>query len=174
MPMAYDDAFLDAIETSGGGVTSSLRDALDTMSQSDGTWVAEGYTWSVEKADEPVGLSAPGFEKVAARQLIRFLSRGLDTGNLKQLDALHAIAKRYEVVSNYSSMIVLVNDRQRESLKQAEQDEDRFDREAETGKEALSAPMNPFEVSGVPEPEEWILIVMAGLVLAYLRMKRLG
>jgi hypothetical protein len=55
-------------------------------------------------------------------------------------------------------MIVLVNDEQREALKRAEAEKDRFDRKVEDGKEQLTKPSNPFSVSqsdsdsSVPEP----------------------
>jgi hypothetical protein len=48
-------------------------------------------------------------------------------------------------------MIVLVNDEQRQALKEAEAAADRFDRTVENGKENLTQPMNPLHVS-VPEP----------------------
>ncbi|NJM58136.1 MAG: hypothetical protein HC857_12865 [Synechococcales cyanobacterium RU_4_20] len=38
-----------------------------------------------------------------------------------QLDKIHAIAKREQIVTPYSSMIVLVNDEQRRMLAEAEQ-----------------------------------------------------
>ena len=63
-------------------------------------------------------------------------------------------------------MIVLVNDRQRELLKQAEARTDRFDREVESGVEQLALPNNPFEVSGVPEPDFWILLSIVAIALA--------
>ena len=73
-------------------------------------------------------------------------------------------------------MIVLVNDRQREQLKAAESKRDRFDREVENGVEQLETPFNPMEnaqVSGVPEPDVWILlgIVILALVLIFQRQK---
>ncbi|MEL6931369.1 MAG: PEP-CTERM sorting domain-containing protein, partial [Cyanobacteria bacterium J06600_6] len=72
------------------------------------------------------------------------------------------------IVTPYSSMIVLVNDQQREQLKAAEAKADRFDREVETGTEQLDTPFNPFEsneVSGVPEPDVWILLGLVAIAL---------
>ncbi|EGJ33680.1 MULTISPECIES: PEP-CTERM sorting domain-containing protein [Moorena] len=62
-------------------------------------------------------------------------------------------------------MIVLVNDEQRRMLKEAEASSDRFDREVETGEEQLNQPSNPFTVSGVPEPEVWMLILISAIAL---------
>jgi len=71
-------------------------------------------------------------------------------------------------------MIVLVNDQQREQLKAAEARTDRFEREVETGTEQLETPFNPFEaaeVSGVPEPDLWILL---GMVMQATGLKKGG
>jgi putative PEP-CTERM system integral membrane protein len=84
---------------------------------------------------------------------------------LKELDAIHAIAKSYDIVTPYSSMIVLVNEQQKQALKEAEAKSDRFEREVESGKEQLSKPSNPLTVSGVPEPEEWMLLGISAIAL---------
>lgn len=72
-------------------------------------------------------------------------------------------------------MLVLVEERQRQLLKAAEQRKDRFAREVETGAESLSTPIDPFTVPGVPEPEEWalLLVVLTLLCIAYVRKRRL-
>jgi putative PEP-CTERM system integral membrane protein len=86
--------------------------------------------------------------------LITALSKQKSSNQLTQLDAMHAVAKNFKVVTPYSSMIVLVNKAHRYQLKQAEAKSDRFDREVESGKEELNKLDNPLNVSGVPEPEE--------------------
>ena len=82
---------------------------------------------------------------------------------MKKLDAIHAIAKAFNIVTPYSSMIVLVNDQQREALKIAEAQPDRFERKVESGSEQLTQPFNPFNVSGTPEPSEWMLLGLTAL-----------
>jgi putative PEP-CTERM system integral membrane protein len=110
---------------------------------------------------------------VAARQLVLGLSKEKAKAQLVQLDAIHAVAKSFNIVTPYSSMIVLVNDRQREALKKAEQQSDRFERKVETGKEQLTKPSNLFNVSGVPEPEEWMLLgIIAIALLLIVRRQR--
>jgi hypothetical protein len=69
-------------------------------------------------------------------------------------------------------MLVLVNDRQKEALKKAEEGKDRFDREVETGKQTATAPSDPFAVPAVPEPEEWALIIIALMFLTYTLSRR--
>ena len=71
---------------------------------------------------------------------------------IENLDGVHAIAKRTGIVTPYSSMLVLVNDRQRQLLAEAEANADRFDREVETGQDDLTDPNNPLNAVAVPEP----------------------
>jgi hypothetical protein len=75
------------------------------------------------------------------------------------LDTIHEIAKQSQIVTPYSSMIVLVNERQKQSLKDAEQNSDHFKRTIEDNQ--LPQPSNNSFVSGVPEPAEWLLIAIA-------------
>jgi putative PEP-CTERM system integral membrane protein len=75
----------------------------------------------------------------------------MESKDLVELDAIHAIAQTYRIVSPYSSAIVLVNDEQRQALKEAEADADRFNRKVEDGQEDLAQPGNPLSTS-VPEP----------------------
>ncbi len=185
MPAGYDDALLQSIETSGGGFTSSVGEVFAKLSAPGVGWVADGYYWSAETVGEEISIPSSGFEQVAARQLIRSRTRELrrrpangteassgDPLPSPDLDQIHAVAKRYGVVTPYSSMIVLVNQAQRQALLKAEAREDRFERESENGTEALTLPDDPFAVSGVPEPEEWILIILAGVTLLVLGRMR--
>ena len=85
--------------------------------------------------------------------------------NLETLDNLHALAVDNSIVTPYSSMIVLVNQQQRTLLKQLENGQGRFDREFEDVGETEE--LSPFAVTGVPEPEEWLLIILAVAMLAW-------
>jgi putative PEP-CTERM system integral membrane protein len=132
--------------------------------------VVDGYAWSELKQSEAT--EQTGFEQLAARQLVLGLSKEIDTTQLTKLDDIHAIAKRFDIVTPYSSMLVLVNDQQREALKRAESQSDRFKREVESGKEQLTQPFNPFTVSAVPEPEEWMLIGMVAIALLFIARRQ--
>jgi putative PEP-CTERM system integral membrane protein len=154
-PRAYDDVTLKAIQNSGGGVSAELPEVLQRIATkaslgSSAVSVVDGYAWFVEKASNEAS-SSNGFEPLAARQLVQALSKKTDGNQIAQLDAIHAVAKTFKIVTPYSSMIVLVNDAQREALKQAEAEKDRFERKVEDGKEQLTKPSNPLSVS-VPEP----------------------
>jgi putative PEP-CTERM system integral membrane protein len=99
------------------------------------------------------------------------LSKQIKLDNLKSLNAIHSIAKKYEIVSPYSSMLVLVNDEQRRLLKEAEAASDHFDRKIEDGKETLTKPNNPLKTS-VPEPSGgWILAIGAAAIFILKRRK---
>ena len=183
LPPGYDDTTLAAIQKSGGGVTTSAMFALRRIAQQqsapDGAVTSaldeNGMQWSVEPAPPGAAPSADdGFSALAARQAILHRTRAAQLGQLNQLDALHAMAQHYGIVSAYSSMLVLVNDEQRELLKRAAAEKDRFERQVESGKEALQPPNNPLHVSGTPEPHEWLLLLSAAVMLAivYRREKR--
>jgi hypothetical protein len=92
------------------------------------------------------------------------------------LDQLHAIAKQAEIVTPYSSMLVLVNDRQREALAAAENAADRFSREVETGQDELTDPGNPLNVQVVPEANDFLgflaLLLLGGLGWNQRRLQR--
>ncbi|MEN9223400.1 MAG: TIGR02921 family PEP-CTERM protein, partial [Thermostichus sp. BF3_bins_97] len=174
VPAAYDDPVLEAITDTDGGIDTNLQTLMTRLETqlSTGSTVLDGYRWQVQYAQgtpartgasQPSSDEDPGFAPMAARYWIRHLSRENPERTLADLDRIHAIAKEQDIVTPFSSMLVLVNDQQRQALAEAEAAEDRFDREVETGKEVLTQPFAPFTVTGVPEPEEWLLM---GLALA--------
>ncbi|WP_204104870.1 MULTISPECIES: TIGR02921 family PEP-CTERM protein [Spirulina sp. CCY15215] len=175
-PPAYADRVLSTLQDSGGGVAVELSEVLQrlaTRATLNAVNVIDRYVWKVEKSDRQ-NEKKDGFSSIAARQLIVGLGQQLDTQQVANLDILHDIAKTNSVVTPYSSMIVLVNDQQKEQLKQAEAKSDRFEREVESGKEELTSPFNPFEVSAVPEPELWVLLGLGaiGLLLVIWQRRR--
>jgi putative PEP-CTERM system integral membrane protein len=186
LPLGYDDATLEAIQASGGGVVGSVGDALTRLAVSlegESYDVVDGYVWSTvptEKAeartavDDDADRRGP-FAPLAARRLI-LAEMQRNRGEIDQLDTLdylHEIAVEHSVVTPYSSMIVLVEERQEELLDELEARGDRFQREYEEmgetqGKSALS-------VTGVPEPEEWLLLGLAvAMLLGYAYRRRLS
>lgn len=154
-PAAYPDWTLDRIQRSGGGVVGTVDDLLSRMATPNRV---DGWTFDVQPAPEGTPNTTGPFTAIAARAAIRSVA-GDGTGALAQLDALHALAVEHHVVTAWSSMLVLVNDRQKQALKDATEGDDRFEREATDG--------NSFsEVSAVPEPSTWLLLALgAGLLL---------
>lgn len=188
-PPAYDDATLKAIQNSGGGISTELPEVLRRLATKavlgpTVVSVVDGYAWSMEAEQTPTESAVAiqnadvtqnaesGFAPLAARQIVTGLSQKGE-GQLSQLDAIHAVAKSYKIVTPYSSMIVLVNDAQREALKKAEAAADRFDRKVENGKEQLNKPSNPLSVS-VPEPGTVVGLVILSLFLIVSRHTKLG
>jgi putative PEP-CTERM system integral membrane protein len=181
LPPAYDDAMLEAIQGSGGGVATTVEEVFARLSlweiQGLSSNVADGYVWTVEPSaggtSLPSGDATSGelpvgdpFLPLAARQFVLARARSADMSQNEELDRVHAVAKGAAVVTAYSSMIVLVDEAQRQRLAELETAEDRFTRESEGGKEAITSPLNPLgDLSGAPEPEEWALL---GLVAAML------
>ncbi len=183
LPSAYPDKVLQLLQTSQGGIETNVTTALQQIAlasdNSDKTVALDGYSWKVESsqpapqqnAQETEKVSQPAtkqdaFEAIAARQLIAQQSRTPDVSTA--LDGLHAIAKRTGIVTPYSSMIVLVDERQREELKKAEASEDRFEREVEKGEDDLSEPNNPLSTS-IPEPGQVLGLMVCAIALILLK-----
>jgi putative PEP-CTERM system integral membrane protein len=171
-PLGYDDATLQAIQGSGGGVAGSVQEAVQRLSAGRAgpglasAAVLDGYQWSVRPTAK-AGTSAtdPAFAALAARQLILNTMGPLRGARAspETLDQLQTLAKENSIVTPYSSMIVLVTERQAAQLAALEQGADRFAREAEAVGETPA--QNGLQVTGVPEPEEWVLLALAAALL---------
>lgn len=186
-PLGYDDGTLEAIQASGGGVAASVEEALrrwavarqaaTSASREAISDIVDGYVWTTLPSKDVSATSGPAatedFAAFSARRVILAAmqrQRG-SLGQLSTLDQLHAIAVQHSVVTPYSSMIVLVNDVQQKLLDELQARGDRFEREVEQVGE--TAPQNPFNVAGVPEPEEWLLLALAVLMLiGFVRARR--
>ncbi len=170
-PLGYDDATLEAIQASGGGIAGSVAEAFTRLASSlknqTGSDIIDGYRWlsnETAAAGDVVHAADDDFTAIAARRLIlaeMYRLKG-KLVNPEALDQLHAIAVEQSVVTPYSSMIVLVNEQQQNRLDELENRNDRFEREHEQIGET-----NPINVTGVPEPEEWLLIGLATAMLAW-------
>jgi putative PEP-CTERM system integral membrane protein len=184
LPLGYDDPTLEAIQASGGGVAGNLDAALTRLAYSlagerqTGTTrdLLDGYEWitlPTAQADSMAPGVAPhaagdGFAALAARRYILAemqRQRG-DLKDLETLDRIHAIAVENAIVTPYSSMIVLVNVGQQMKLNALEARSNRFDREYEELGET-TPPTRQMPLTGVPEPHEWLLIILAAGMLAY-------
>ena len=177
---SLNPGMIEAIQASGGGVVGSLDEALDRLAfgmLGDGAHrdLLDGYLWSVLPT-ELAASQAQGaaihdaghdFAALAARQMILSEMRQhrgtLD--DLETLDQLHALAQEYGIVTPYSSMIVLVDNRQQFMLDNLSELEDRYSREQEAIGE--TTPSTTARLTGVPEPEEWLLLGLAAVLLAW-------
>lgn len=186
-PLGYDDSMLQAIQASGGGVANSVDEALTRIAVAQNGYAAD----TADVVDDILWLTLPT-ETANARPnnevnllkpdhpLAAFAARRAilsemqkNKGTLMQtntLDALHALAKKYSIVTPYSSMIVLVNEQQRKQLDALEQQADRFNREKETVGETTNE--DDPTVTGVPEPEEWLLMGLAAGLLGWVMRRR--
>jgi hypothetical protein len=148
----------------------SLESTKDWVDGYEWTVVPKGQIISTENAishspDDP-------FAAIAARRLIldaMARQRGQLT-QISKLDQLNAIAVTQNIVTPYSSMIVLINKFQQLTLDQLEEQADRYQREAETVGETSTA--SPFQVTGVPEPHEWLLLILTAGMLGWYIFRR--
>jgi len=112
------------------------------------------------------------FAALAARRLI-LAEQQRNRGTIDQvetLDALHALAMEYGIVTPFSSMIVLVDARQQQLLDQLSELEDRYQREVEELGDTTPSVTTP--LTGVPEPHEWLLLGMGAALLIYMAYTR--
>ncbi len=172
MPIGYDDDTLQAIQSSGGGATGTVDEALLRMANqaADGSvQLIDGLLWRVEQNRTTRPVTDPSFAPFATRALIlsEMVRQRQNLDQLEALDELHALAVENSIVTAYSSMIVLVTAAQERLLDELEQDEDRFDREYEEVGETQE-----FNVTGVPEPHEWALLIMTALLGVWYWWKR--
>jgi putative PEP-CTERM system integral membrane protein len=181
LPAAYNDGIIKSIQDTGGGVSEDIAEVLRriaTKSALDDSVVSvvDDYAWYLQKianAEVNNPQQPADLQPLAARQLILSLSKQIKLDNLNSLDAIHTIAKKYAIVSPYSSMLVLVNDEQRRLLKEAEAASDRFDRKIEDGKETLTKPNNPLKTS-IPEPSGgWILAIGAAALFIFVKRQKI-
>lgn len=172
VPSAYEDGLLQQIQASRGGVATEVTAVLQRISlTTDEATALDGYVWTVAAipTDSAPANTEGEFEAIAARQLIYQQSRQLDTTQVAALDGVHAIAKRAGVVTPYSSMLVLVDERQRELLRAAEASADRFEREVEDGQNELTQPGNP--LASVPEPGQVLGLMVGAIALIFLKRR---
>jgi len=182
LPAAYNDGIIKSIQDTGGGVSEDIAEVLQRIATKSALGdsvvsVVDDYAWYMQQsdtADVNNPKNSTDLQPLAARQLILGFSKRIKLDNLESLDAIHAIAKKYQIVSPYSSMLVLVNDEQRRLLQEAEAASDRFDRKVEDGKETLTKPNNPFKTS-VPEPSGgWILGVSAAAIFIFVKRQKIS
>jgi putative PEP-CTERM system integral membrane protein len=164
----YNDHFWETIQNSKGNIISDLDDLLMKLQiKNDSTiWAYKsGIRYQIEK-DSAKHTFAEG-SHLAAKVVIENWMIPTDSNRNNVLDKIHQIALQQGIVTPFSSMIVLVNDRQKKALEEAEAAEDRFDREVESGNESLTNPPDLMNVNGTPEPHEWVLIILVVLLLYY-------
>ncbi|MGL5082059.1 MAG: TIGR02921 family PEP-CTERM protein, partial [Microcoleaceae cyanobacterium] len=181
LQLAYDDATLQAIQDSGGGISTTVQEVAyrlgtqPTLGEDTSLInLTDGYAWFLSKTPNASASADEGFYPVNTRQWIAQLGEEVKPGELAQLDTIHALAQEQEIVTPYSSMLVLVNAEQRAALKAAEQQGDRFNRELED--QQLPQPSSSSlhsSVVGVPEPQEWLLLfVTVGLLGVVYRLRQ--
>lgn len=191
LPYAYNDQLLALLRRGGSGIATTVEEAFQYYALQRGLeltrqplagldplpfQVTDNYIWTaLTRSAQTPGNASAALQKIAARHWIDAHASNRQNNTLGDLDKLHKLAVHYRIVTDYSSMIVLVNDRQKEALAEAEKGDDRFEREVEQGVEDVSSPTDMFSVVAVPEPEEWILLAIISILLlvAYRRRRHL-
>jgi len=185
-PYAYADAWLTTINQSDGGFTTGevsdllhrlqlLKNSQELTLQGVDARLLDKLTLTGMNKDW-LWFDGPALSDDANTEAYKKLGAALNIGritksgrslDIEQLDELHEMAIQAQIVTELSSMLVLVDDRQREALKEASSKDDRFDRETEDGTQVVGMPNDALAVAGVPEPHEWALFI---IVMAFVTM----
>lgn len=170
----YSDSFLEVLQNSGGAVIDDVQNLEKELYYSKfGEGILsdkDGVLLQIKKKDrfatgsKNAAQDSP-MDAIMTKAFIEKMKipkEGPD--RLTALDEAHRLALKEQIVTTFSSMIVLVNDRQKKELEEAERKNDRFRREKETGAEM---PNGMIDTTGVPEPHEWLLLAIVLLLLLY-------
>lgn len=171
----YSDNLFESILASNGTAVTSLEQAIQFLYKNSNTQevIESNQAWKLAtKSHNLKSIDNNLITPIAAQKYIQILMQqasGKALSENKNLDLIHKIAVKNSIITPYSSMIVLVDEEQWKRLKEAEQSEDRFNRTNENGKDQLTKPFGfgLMEATGTPEPHEWVLIILAGMVLIY-------
>lgn len=166
---AYPDNLFETLKMNDGSIVNSvsdLKNGIRNWQDNNNQMLSSNRNVSIFESDSlEEGVDNIMAGAIIAASLISKRTKDVYTEDrLSVLDKMHANAKKHHIVTPYSSMIVLVNDRQKKALEDAENKDDRFDRENETGGEP-DGKLSEAQVTGTPEPEEWMLIILSGIML---------
>lgn len=183
-PRDYGDALSEFLLQPGNGSSLSLANAilrlatyetLQGQHPDDLIRVTDRSVWTFAQDKRPaVYESSKDWETMAVKQYAALAAGQHDALQPHRTDALlkvHALAKDYGVVTLFSSMIVLINDQQRQMLARAEAKKDAFDRKQESGIEQLQGIVGG--ITATPEPEEWFFIVAIAVMKVVVMKKQL-
>ncbi|NCG20458.1 MAG: TIGR02921 family PEP-CTERM protein [Rhodobacterales bacterium] len=149
LPHAYPDVLLDNMTTTEGGIGTSVSEVIEK--------IEHGPT---AHQTRPAQLDRSAGQLLAKQRSYKLIRDG------GSLDEVHKLAVENDLLTPWSSMIVLVNEAQLKMLEDASKADDRFDREAIDDDSGFDNPL-----TATPEPHEWVLMMLAGLMLEVRRRK---
>lgn len=179
----YNDALTTAILQSGGKVVATGFEAIQNFELQKmqtpntildindyGTWI-----WQPKRTITPTNNTPDPFHQLAQKKRILSLIRKNRYATSEDLDRLNSLSQTAFIVTPYSSMIVLVTNEQKAQLSAALKENNRYQVAFDIGEEQLANPSGRgiLEVSAVPEPHEWLLIIVGSLLLCYLYRRKL-
>ncbi len=161
-------------------VKNTIGDAFVLVGES-GTWVSypSSSAPSNMQLGEPVQFLSMN-DPIAKVALHRHIESEMqvavaDLQQLSTLDALNSIAQSSGIVTPFSSFIVLVTPEQKEQLRLASLQDDRYLVEYDLGEEQLVDPTSGglLGTSAVPEPHEWVLLITGVCLVGFMGRHRL-
>lgn len=155
LPQYHDDLTLTVLR-SGGGVFTEAKEVLELMTLKQNSQTLDGEllaidkygAWLLNEVANPIELSGNTDDLFAHKQAINKMLQH----SKNELEKIHQIALSQGIVSPYSSYIV---------SKKKNKFEADYDSEPS------------MKLRGIPEPEEWALLITAVFLLAYLYRQEL-
>lgn len=172
IPPYFNELTTEIIKTNGD-IERSLNDViLDYSIKQNKNVIASDEGYILTKTTNPSGIlvNDETYLRFIYSNIIDDKIRREDISNLTVLDNIHKIAKDNGIVTGYSSYIALVNSRQKRVLEENEISDDRYEANLKNGADRFADEGEP--VNAVPEPEEWMMIILGLLFLLSIFIRR--
>lgn len=153
----YNVAFTNLIYKTKGYIFTDVKDALSKLSETIN-----------ENEQNPNDENLPELRAINAIKEINSIMRNENPDDIQTKEKIHSIAKKEGVVSNYSSYIALINNSQKEQLKDNEKAKDKFDADLKTGEDIGLKVKN---ITAVPEPQDWIYLTLLLVTILIIAIK---
>ena len=134
----------------------------------------DDFIWQKVSNDKIKITENKELERIASAKIIDEKIKYENINDIKTLDEIHSLAKKEKIVTNYSSYIALVNKIQEEELEWNEKLKNRYKADKKNGVDRLVNNLfdDDNDVKTVPEPEEWIMIIIGIFILAVIMIYR--
>ena len=129
------------------------------------TDIKSAYEVVISLASEKEGNIQP---QIKAMEEVNEILRTKNPEDINTKEQIHKIAQENNIVTNYSSLIALVNSSQKEELKENEKSDDKYDADIQTGEDRNLKAEN---IAAVPEPEDWIYIFLILIMISIFALR---
>lgn len=167
----YFNELTNTIIKSNGDIEESIKDVINDYYEKNinsASSCDKDFIWQKVLNNKSETNENKEIKQLAASKIVDEKIKYKNLKDIKNLDEIHSLAKKEKIVTNYSSYIALVNKVQEEQLLMAEKSKNRYNADKKSGVDRFVNNLfdedDDNDVKAVPEPEEWIMIIL-GLIL---------